>query len=310
VNIIAELCQNHNGSTDHLFEMIESAKQGGATHAKIQALYSDELVFRPQFENYQFSRFGMYRPFNLELERLQKLDLSFEDEVRFVGKCLEVGIIPMITVFTNTGVKRARKAGFKSIKIASYDSTNVPLIDSVLSFTENLFISTGATSINELKFLCDFLTKSKPDCKITLLHCKTEYPNKLESVNLNRMIWLKDFGFPVGFSDHSATFNDEFIRIESRNLPSKIAIHLGADVLERHFTIFKPNETKDGKISILNDDLSDLVNFSKLNTHEQKMYLEQFLNEYESILGSNNFEPSVEEWWNRSYYKGRVQSKF
>ena len=307
LEIIAELCQNHNGSRTNLLEMAKLAKRAGASYAKIQALYSKELVYRAQFENPNIYRFGMYRPFKAEMARLQKLDLSLEDEKSFVNYCLEIGIEPMITVFTKSGVERAFEAGFKKIKIASYDSTNLDLIDSVLGFATDLFISTGATTTKEVEFLCRFLSGSSSECNISLLHCKTEYPNILTSVNLNRMIWLETFGFRVGFSDHTATFNSDGDRIPLRNLPSKMAIYLGASVLERHFTNLNPTETKDGKISVLEDDLIELKNFSELNKVQQTEYLMKYTDEKNSILGSKDYEPSVEEWWNRSYYRGRVE---
>jgi len=307
MDIIAELCQNHNGSRSNLFEMAKLAKSGGANYAKIQALYSTELVYRTQFENSDISRFEMYRPFKKELERLRKLDLSLEDEKSFVKYCLDIDIQPMITVFTKSGVDRAFEAGFKKIKIASYDSSNIELISSVTEFATDLFISTGATTVNEVKFLSSFLGRSNPECNISLLHCKTEYPNRLSSVNLKRMLWLGQFGFKTGFSDHSATFEEDGTRINLRNLPSKVAIYLGATVLERHFTNLNPTETKDGRISILKDDLVDLKNFSNLNKLEQSKYLQNYSKEMNLILGFDNYEPSVEEWYNRSYYQGRVK---
>jgi sialic acid synthase SpsE len=121
------------------------------------------------------------------------------------------------------------------------------------------------------------------------------------------MLWLGQFGFKTGFSDHSATFEEDGNRINLRNLPSKVAIYLGATVLERHFTNLNPSETKDGRISILKDDLADLKNFSNLNKLEQSKYLQNYPKEMNLILGFDNYEPSVEEWYNRSYYQGRVK---
>ena len=306
MKLIAEICQNHNGSTSNLYNMVLDAKEGGAHYAKIQALYSHELVFRKQFENPVASSFEMYRPFETELARLKNLDLTTKDETEFVRFCEDIGILPMITVFTKYGVERAFNAGFKNIKIASYDSTNFDLISSVLDFATDLFISTGATTTKEVEYLCQFLKKLKSESNITLLHCKTEYPNKIASVNLNRMIWLNNFDYQVGFSDHTATFDNEGIRYELRNLPSKLAIYLGATVIERHFTSLKYNETKDGKISVLKDDIIELIRFSNLSKGEQSIYFETYSKERNLILGNNDYEPSVEEWWNRSYYKGRV----
>jgi sialic acid synthase SpsE len=306
VEIIAEICQNHNGSIANLKLLAESAHKGGARYAKIQALYSNDLNYREDFENPTQDKFNMYRPFSKEFKRLKMLDLSESEEYLFVEHCKKIGIIPMITVFTKQGIFRAKQAGFEHIKIASYDSTNTTLIESSLEFAKSLFISTGATTKYELENLVSYLKQNHQNKDISLLHCKTIYPNQLESVNLNRMLWMKEFGFKIGFSDHTKTFNEDGSEYVLRNLPSMVAINLGASVLERHFTNLGPDETKDGRISINEADLLLLNNFMKLSESEQKTYLNNSHEYLQIILGNQDYDPSVEEWWNRKYYKGRV----
>ena len=115
INFIAEFCQNHLGNREILEQMIISAKDSGATHGKLQGLYSSELTDR---ERFNLSDNSTYRPYKTEFERLKTLDLSPEIELWFVDKCKSLDLIPMITVFTHLGVERARNAGFRSIKIA------------------------------------------------------------------------------------------------------------------------------------------------------------------------------------------------
>lgn len=310
LKIIAELCQNHNGSIDTLLGMVNSAKKSGATFAKIQALYSDELVYRPQFEDPNPGKFGMFRPYNLEKTRLANLDLTLEDEKKFVSHCENIGIIPMITVFTDKGVERAKIAGFRHIKIASYDCTNFDLINQVSNYCLSLHISTGATSISEITDLANFLKKLKFSkvIDITILHCRTEYPNKLNSLTMNRMKWLSTLDFPVGFSDHSEVFSLNGKKNETHNLASKVAINMGASVIERHFSILDPLSTKDGRISASPTDIKELINFSLMSQKLKDVDLEGFEEEVLLIAGTDDFEPTVEEWWNRKYYKGRVKS--
>jgi sialic acid synthase SpsE len=122
------------------------------------------------------------------------------------------------------------------------------------------------------------------------------------------MLWLKKTGFNVGFSDHTRTYRDNYKPYSDRNLPSLVAINMGAKLLERHFTNLPPNVTKDGKISISKTDLQKLVKFSKKTKTEQKILLQKNQKKIELIMGGDNFEPSTEEFWNRSYYKGRVKT--
>ena len=87
LKLIAECCQNHNGDFDILKRMIDSAAENGVTHIKIQSIFAEKLSFRPQFENGLISQDGkilcIKRPFNLEFERLRKLDLSWEMHLKF-----------------------------------------------------------------------------------------------------------------------------------------------------------------------------------------------------------------------------------
>lgn len=308
--MIAELCQNHNGSFSVVKEMIDKCAEQRITFAKIQALYSDELVYRPEFESQTSNPLEMFRPFAKEKQRLSMLDLSPREEEQFVSLCDKAGIKAMITTFTHEGVRRAEGAGFKYVKIASYDSTNFELISRVLPFATELFISTGATTTTEIKALINFLVLNNALKKTTILHCKTEYPNDLNRVNLGRLEYLRQFGLPVGFSDHSPAVLENGDLNPNRNLASLLAIHLGATVIERHFTVLPTNETKDGKISATAEDFEELITFSSSNEDKRISKLQEFEFDLNIVIGNteNGYEPSVAEWLNRRYYQGRVRS--
>lgn len=297
--IIAEFCQNHLGDTEILQKMISSAQINGATHAKIQGLYSDEITKRIQFED---PKGILYRPFQSEYERLKKLDLSFEIEKWFVETCKSQSIIPMITVFTHKGVDRAREAGFKNIKIASYDCASIPLIERVLDFASELVISTGATFWDEIIKTAELISSKKNNNQeIAFLHAKTIYPTRIEQFGLARMLALKSFGYMYGLSDHSKPEDCQL-------LPSKAAILLGADYLERHFTVLDRGLSKDGPISITPSELSELSRFISLTKSQQRRDVS--FEEFQKVFLCDSLEPSDEELLNRSYYRGRVASKY
>jgi sialic acid synthase SpsE len=122
------------------------------------------------------------------------------------------------------------------------------------------------------------------------------------------MSWLKSFSYPVGFSDHTRTYNEFGDKEELINLASKIAISLGASVIERHYSILSPELTKDGQISIQPEDLDELRRFINLSQRVKESELQTYSDIVKSIIGvdNSNYDPSVEEWWNRDYYRGRV----
>ena len=106
--IIAECCQNHNGSQELLKRMIHEAAENGADYVKIQAIRSKELTHRPRFDEGVTDENGVVqtikRPYAPELERLSKLDLTEEQERWFVEECQKAGTKPLTTVFSRTGV--------------------------------------------------------------------------------------------------------------------------------------------------------------------------------------------------------------
>lgn len=300
VRLIAEFCQNHNGKRTVLKSLIESAARSGFTHGKIQGLYSSELTKRVDFED---PRSPIYRPYDREFERLRYLDLSIEDEKWFVGESLKFGIVPMITVFTHYGVERAKEAGFNSIKIASYDCSSLPLIKSAASFAKELIVSTGATAWLQVRETAELLMNlSQNGISVALLHARTIYPAKASDTGLARMIALRDFKIPIGFSDHSRPDTDEL-------WATKFAIFFGAEIVERHYTVLEKSETKDGPVSIDEVQAREICRFANLSNSGRAQELISRMHLAGNYLNISDLNPSEIERTNSKYYRGRVASK-
>jgi len=122
ISIIAEFCQNHNGSFNILSEMIEKVAENGATHAKVQNIFANELIFRPRFESrvkLNKKLYSIRRPYKNEYNRLKKLEISINQLEKFQQKCKAYNLIPLITCFTRAQINVLYKLGFKTIKVAS-----------------------------------------------------------------------------------------------------------------------------------------------------------------------------------------------
>ncbi len=300
VKIIAEFCQNHNGSRDIMAQMVEEAKQAGATYAKLQNIFVENLTFRPQFENGLFRNnrtISIKRPYKDEYERLKLLELNEEIVSEFLEKCKKVDLIPMTTCFVRSDVKKLYEIGFRSIKVASYDCASYPMLREISRFNWEVIISTGATFDKEIEQTANILK----DIPYSFLHCITIYPTPLDKLNLKRMNWLERFTHTVGFSDHTLVGKDGI-------KASLAAIFFGAKIIERHFTVLPQDQTKDGPVSINKDDLQRLVEFSKLSKTEQKSYIDKHIPELLSMLGTETRTLSEEELLNRDYYRGRFAS--
>ena len=298
--IIAELCQNHNGDVNILKDMIWRAADSGASHVKIQTIFSEDLTFRERFEDGVTSNGivqSIKRPYSPEFERLRKLDLGFDTHALFIDECSSAGVIPLTTVFNRSRLESIIKLGFKEIKIASYDCASFPLINDLKNKFNHIYVSTGATHDSEIETTADILS----DQNFSFLHCVTIYPTPVDKLNLNRIDYLRQFTDSVGFSDHT--------RPSQHGInPDIVALWKDADVIERHFTILDSSQTKDGPVSVNPEQLKNIVDYSKYN-HDELSKLVENIPDYDKMLGSKTHSLSEEELLNRDYYRGRFASK-
>jgi len=282
--------------------MIHEATDAGADYVKIQALRSREVAYRERFEEGITAPDGtvkaIKRPYAAEVERLSKLDLSLDDEAWFVTECLRAGVAPLTTAFTRTAAREIKDLGYEAVKVASYDCRSFPLLRELKKYWSKIFISTGATLDSEIEMAASILAGTDYE----FLHCVTIYPTPMEQMHLRRMSYLRRFTPHVGFSDHSKPAQDNL-------WASKIALAMGADNVERHFTILGEGDTRDGPVSITPAMLKDLREFADRPRRERMEIVQKDYPNWEMSLGSSKRALSNAEMLNRDYYSGRVCSK-
>ena len=304
LRLVAEFCQNHNGDFDTLLRMIDAAVEGGATHGKIQTIFAGDLAFRGEFEEGKTAADGtvqvIKRPYQTEYDRLKKLELSYEEHRRFVDACRRSGLEPLTTAFNLTSVPHIRDLGWKSVKVASYDCGSLPLIEALSASFDEIIVSVGASYDDEIEAAARRLKQSGK--RYTLLHCVTVYPTPLLDMNLARLEWLKSLAPSVGLSDHSLVERDGV-------KAALAAVHLGADTIERHFTILPQDQTRDGRVSIRSEHLRQIVDFARLSPADQRSYLEQHVPEFQTMMGAVKRPLNATELLNRAYYRGRFCNK-
>jgi len=304
--IIVEVCQNHLGDRKLLSDMIRAAAENGAEYVKMQSIFSEDLTKRDRFEEGEVGPDGtqkvIKRPYQPEFERLSTLDLTLDDHLFFIEECKKHGVVPMTTIFSKGRIPEVAKLPWpeRVVKVASYDCASFPFLEALAENFDHLIVSTGATYDDEIEKAAT-LIRSKGK-KLTLLHCVTSYPNTLPMANLRRMEWLRKFAPEVGWSDHTLVSRD-------RVIAAKIAIYLGADYIERHFTVLASDKTKDGPVSITPEMLKELSDFRKLSKEEQCVVIAKEYPEWEIALGSETREMTNVELLNRDYYRGRFASK-
>lgn len=245
VFIIAEAGVNHNGNRGLALELVERAHKAGADCVKFQTFQAKALVsVSAKKAAYQERATGT----GSQMEMLQKLELRNSDFYAIKERCDQLGIEFLSTPFDLYSVDFLEELGVKRWKISSGDVTNLPLLLRIARTGKPVILSTGMCTLREIEDSVAVLRKNGAG-ELTLLHCTTEYPAPLETVNLRTMETLKQrFCVPVGYSDHT------------RGIDVPVAATaLGACVIEKHFTLSRDMEGPDHGVSLEPDELSAMV---------------------------------------------------
>lgn len=303
--IITELCQNHNGSREILTRQIKAAADAGADYIKGQIIFSDDLTHRSRFDGgiveHNGIRKAIDRPYDKEYARLKKLDLTDDDYKWFIEECQRNNAIPLITIFSRKRIELASKLPWpeKIVKVANFDCSSYPFLKELTDVFDHLIVSTGCSTDEEIAKAAEIVRGAGK--KLTLLHCVSIYPNALIDCNLARMKFLKQFADSIGWSDHTLVERDGI-------KAAKVALALGANFIERHFTVLKKDETKDGPVSITPELLKELVDFSRLSAAEKKKIVCETIPEWQTIVGVQTRHMTHQEALNADYFRGRFAS--
>ena len=204
-------------------------------------------------------------------------------------------------IFSYSNIDLVENLGFKNIKISSFDCASTGLLNEIVKRSfDSIIISTGATFNREIKQASEILINSEKE--FSMLHCVSIYPTPVDQAHLSRMNYLKRFSKKVGLSDHS---NPE----KNGNIIPAVALYLGAEIIEKHFTILEKDKTKDGPVSANPSQLEEIVKMAKMPRNELKQFIENNVDDYRILLGMENRDLSDGELLNRDYYQGRFATK-
>lgn len=244
--IIAEAGVNHNGSLDLGLRLIEAAKETGADAVKFQTFSADRLVTR-QAEKAVYQK-QTTPTAESQYRMLKKLELGPGDHAFLLKRAKELGIIFLSSPFDPEGADLLEKLDVPMIKIPSGEITNHPLIRHIARMRKPVILSTGMSTLGEIEEAIEIIY-SEGNRGVTLLHCVTEYPAPFEQINLRAIQTLKQaFKVPVGYSDHSP--GTEI---------AMAAVALGAEMIEKHFTLDRTLEGPDHRASLEPSELKQMV---------------------------------------------------
>ena len=226
--IILEAGVNHDGSLEKAKLLIDLAAQSGADYIKFQTYSAERLAAKnsPSYWNLeeesttsQIELFRKYDGFSLE-DYKSLIDVCHLRGIGFLTTCFDVDWLNLLA------------DSLPFFKDASADITNFVLVSAIARKQKPILMSTGAASFDEISSALD-LIRSITDAEVCLMHCVLNYPTEFENANLGRITELKH-KFPnvlIGYSDHT--------RPDYSHKAISIAVSLGAQIIEKHFTYDK-----------------------------------------------------------------------
>lgn len=293
VYIIAEAGVNHNGDFEKAMALVEVAADAGADAVKFQTFNARLLAAQSAPKAaYQKRSTGEA---DSQLEMLLKLELPHEWHYELQARCKELGISFLSTAFDRESLDFLNTLELPFYKIASGEITNGPMLWHFAQAGKSIILSTGMATLGEIEqalaVLAHGMTHSEEpksleevwrnwaqpharhlvDERVSLLHCTSQYPARLDEVNLRAMDTLSEtFQLPVGYSDHTEGV-----------LVSIAAVARGASIIEKHFTLDRRLPGPDHGAS--------------LNPIELKLMVEQ-IRAVEAALGAHRKVPQGSEW--------------
>ena len=246
--IIAEAGVNHNASMDMARRMVVEAARAGADYVKFQTAVPELVIssIAPK-AGYQKETTGEGES---QLEMCKAIHLPLTAYPELAELCRKEGIGFMSTPFDLVSIDSLAEIGMDYWKIPSGEITNLPYLRKIAAKGGRVILSTGMSTLDEVADAVDVLEKggiSRDD--IILLHCTTQYPTPYSDVNLKAMDSLRELHTGgVGYSDHT-------LGIE---VPVAAAA-LGAQVIEKHFTLDKNLPGPDHRASLDPAELAAMV---------------------------------------------------
>ena len=247
VFIIAELSANHNQNFNIAVETIKAAKEAGADAIKLQTYTADTLTLDSNKPYFQIKQGTIWDGTNLySLYKEAFTPWEWQPKLKQIAE--DLGLICFSSPFDKTSVDFLEGINVPAYKIASFEITDIPLIEYVASKGKPVIISTGIASLEEIDEALSACYKVG-NKDVALLKCTSSYPAPIELANLRTITDMKKrFGIPVGLSDHTMS-----------NSVAIASVALGARIIEKHFILDRNIGGPDSSFSMNKKEFADMV---------------------------------------------------
>ncbi len=244
--IIAELSANHLRKFELAVDTIKAAKEAGADAIKLQTYTPDTITIDSDNECFKIkgtlwngkTLYNLYKEAYTPWEWQPKLQKLAED----------LGLVFFSSPFDKTAVDFLEDLNVPAYKVASFEITDIPLIEYIASKGKPIIISTGIATLADIEEAVNACKRMKNE-QIILLKCTSAYPALVEEANLLTIPNMADtFGTIVGLSDHT---------LGSSAAIASVA--LGAKVIEKHFILDRSLGGPDAAFSMEPEEFKEMV---------------------------------------------------
>ena len=247
VFIIAELSANHNGSIETAIETIRAAKRAGADCIKLQTYTADTITIDSSDDDF-IIKGTVWNGENL-YNLYQKAFTPWEWHEELFKVAKQEGLICFSSPFDKTAVDFLEKLNVPAYKIASFEITDIPLIEYVASKGKPIIISTGIAEIEDIELALNSCRKAGNN-DIALLKCTSSYPAPVQEANISMIKDLASrFNVITGLSDHTLG-----------SVVPIVATCFGAKIIEKHFILNHSVGGPDSSFSLDESEFTQMVN--------------------------------------------------
>lgn len=247
VFIIAELSANHNGSIETAIETIRAAKRTGADAIKLQTYTADTITLNSKQNDFLLKQGTIWDGKYLH-DLYKEAYTPWEWHKQLFDVAKEEGLICFSSPFDPTAVDLLEELDNPIYKIASFEITDIPLIQYVASKGKPVIISSGIATLEDIELAVE-TCRNAGNNQITLLKCTSSYPAPMEEANLVMIQDLAErFDVVSGLSDHTLGITAPIV-----------AVTQGAKVIEKHFILDKTIGGPDASFSLDEAEFTQMV---------------------------------------------------
>lgn len=244
--IVAELSANHGHKLEVALDSVRAAKEAGADAVKIQTYTADTITLNCDAEDFKVK--GTLWDGRTLYDLYQEAYTPWEWHQAIFDVAKKCGLVCFSTPFDKTAVDFLEELGNPIMKIASFEITDIPLIEYAAKKGKPMVISTGIAMPEDIELAVKTCKDSGND-DIILLKCTSSYPAPIEDANLKTMVDMKQrYGVKVGLSDHTMGYD-----------VAAAAVTLGATLVEKHFILDRSIGGPDAAFSMEKDEFAAMV---------------------------------------------------